>query len=227
MAFLIILGIIAFLALVFGPQAWIRHTMVRHGVQRDDYPGTGAELARHILDQAGLGEVKVEETTAGDHYSPKDRAVRLSPGNFSGRSVTAVAVAAHEAGHALQHAAAYGPLMLRQRLAGHAATIQRVGSVMLMATPLVFLLVRSPLVLMAEVAAAFAIMASTVVIHAVTLPTEFDASFGRALPLLETYIPAKDLPAARSVLKAAAFTYVAAALVTLLDISRWLRILRF
>ena len=102
-----------------------------------------------------------------------------------------------------------------------------VASVMLMATPLVFLVVRSPVVIMAEVAAAFAIMASTVVIHAVTLPTEFDASFGRALPLLERYIPADDLPAARSVLKAAAFTYVAAALVTLLDITRWLRILRF
>ena len=70
-------------------------------------------------------------------------------------------------------------------------------------------------------------MLSTVVIHAVTLPTEFNASFKRALPILGDYIPADDMPAATSVLKAAAFTYVAAALVTLLDISRWLRVLRF
>ncbi len=70
-------------------------------------------------------------------------------------------------------------------------------------------------------------MLTTVVIHAVTLPTEFDASFKRALPVLSQYIPEDDMPGARSVLKAAAFTYVASALVTLLDISRWLRVLRF
>ena len=70
-------------------------------------------------------------------------------------------------------------------------------------------------------------MLSTVVIHAVTLPTEFNASFKRALPMLEDYIPHEDMPGAHSVLKAAAFTYVASALVTLLDISRWLRVLKF
>jgi Zn-dependent membrane protease YugP len=96
-----------------------------------------------------------------------------------------------------------------------------------MATPFVFALTRSPVILLAEVAAAFVIMSSTIVIHAVTLPTEFNASFKRALPLLANHIPADDMPAARSVLKAAAFTYVASALSTLLNIARWLRVLRF
>jgi Zn-dependent membrane protease YugP len=117
--------------------------------------------------------------------------------------------------------------MLRQKLAGLAININRLGAVLLMATPVVFALTRSPVVLLGQTAAAFAIMFSTVVIHAVTLPTEYDASFRRALPVLERFIPADDMPAARSVLKAAALTYVAAALVTLLDITRWLRILRF
>ena len=227
MVILGLLGLALLLALIFGPQAWIRATMRQHAVDRPDFPGTGAELARHILDRAGLTEVKVERIAEGDHYSPQDRAVRLSVSNFDGKSVTAVAVAAHEVGHALQHAEGYGPLMLRQKLIGYSIVIERTGSILLMATPLVFALIKSPLILLAEIAGAFAIMSSTVVIHAVTLPTEFNASFKRALPVLLHYLPPEDMPAARSVLKAAALTYVAAALATLLNIGRWLRVLRF
>lgn len=222
-----LLGAVLFLALVFGPQAWVNATLRRYGQDRPDYPGTGGELARHLLDEAGLDDVKVERIEAGDHYSAQDRAVRLSPAHFDGRSVTAVAVAAHEVGHALQHANAYGPLMLRQKLVGHAVVIQRLGSVVMMATPIMFALVRSPAALVAEIGAAFVLMLVSVVIHAVTLPTEFDASFRRALPILERYIPESDIPAARAVLKAAALTYVAGALVTLLNLSQWLRVLRF
>ncbi len=227
MVILVFLGAILFLGLVFGPQAWIRATMKKHGAERQDFPGTGAELARHLLDQAGLQAVKVERIPEGDHYSPVDKAVRLSASNFDGKSVTAVAVAAHEVGHALQHAEGYGPLMMRQKLAGYAIAIERTGSILLMATPIIFMLTRSPVILVAEIAAAFGIMLSTAVIHAVTLPTEFNASFKRALPILGNVLPASDMPGATSVLKAAAFTYVASALVTLLDITRWLRMLRF
>jgi Zn-dependent membrane protease YugP len=71
-------------------------------------------------------------------------------------------------------------------------------------------------------------MSMSVVVHLTTLPTEFDASFGRALPILKAgrYVPEKDLPAARSILRAAAFTYVAAALMSIINIARWLRVLR-
>ena len=227
MVILVLLGAILFLGLVFGPQAWIKSTMKKHGAERQDFPGTGGELARHLLDQTGLQAVKVERIPEGDHYSPVDKAVRLSASNFDGKSVTAVAVAAHEVGHALQHADGYGPLMMRQKLAGYAMAIQRTGSILLMATPIIYMLTRSPVILIAEIAAAFGIMLSTVVIHAVTLPTEFNASFKRALPILSQHLPADDMPGATSVLKAAAFTYVASALVTLLDITRWLRVLRF
>lgn len=216
-----------FLALIFGPQMWVVATMRRHGAERDDYPGTGGELARHLLDEAGLSHVKVERIAAGDHYAPDDKAVRLSAANFDGRSVTAVAVAAHEVGHALQHAEGYRPLMLRQRLASWATTINRAGAVLLVTAPVLFALTRSPVIMVGQVAGAFAIMLTSVVVHVLTLPTEFNASFRRALPVLERFIPAEDMPAARSVLRAAALTYVAAALTTLLDITRWLRLLRF
>lgn len=218
---------IALLALIYAPQLWIRSTMARHAGERADFPGTGGELVRHILDEVGLSHVKVEVVEAGDHYSPDDKAVRLAKSNFDGRSVTAVAVAAHEAAHAIQDAQAYAPLHLRQKLVRYGIAIERVGSILLLATPLIFILVHSPAVLAIQLFAGLAILASTIVIHLVTLPTEFDASFKRALPMLEDYIRPEDMKGARKVLRAAAFTYVAAALVSLLNVARWLRILRF
>ena len=228
MLILALLGLVAFLGLIFGPQVWINWTMQKHAAERPDMPGTGGELARHLLDDAGLQEVKVEIVPNGrDHYSPMDKAVRLSESNFKGKSITAIAVAAHEVSHAIQDRDGYVPLQLRQRLIGKTIMIERIGSMVLMATPLVFALVRSPAVLILELVAALGIMASTIVIHLVTLPTELDASFKKALPVLEAYIPPEEMKGARSVLRAAAFTYVAGALVSLLNIARWLRILRF
>jgi uncharacterized protein len=222
-----LLGLILFVALIFGPQVWINWTMRTHAVERQDMPGTGGELARHLLDDAGLTDVKVEMVPAGDHYSPDEKAVRLTEANFKGKSITAVAVAAHEVAHAVQHRDGYAPLMWRQRLVRKTIIVERFGSVVLMATPLVFALIRSPVILILEVAVALGILASSIVIHIFTLPTEFDASFKKALPVLKNYLPPEEMSGARSVLKAAAFTYVAGALVSLLNVARWLRILRF
>jgi uncharacterized protein len=228
MAIFAILGVIAFVALIFGPQFWIKRTMRRHGMERPGMPGTGGELARHLLDDAGLQNVKVEiEADGRDHYSTEEKAVRLSEANFKGRSITAVAVAAHEVAHALQDRDHYPPLVMRHRLVQKTMVIERIGSLVLMATPVVFALTRSPAVLAVEIAAAIGILASTILIHLVTLPTEFDASFNKALPVLKNYLPADEVAGATSVLRAAAFTYVAGALVSLLNIGRWLRILRF
>ena len=105
--------------------------------------------------------------------------------------------------------------------------MERTGGVLLMATPVIFSVTHSPAVLVAELVLGLGILASTVVIHIFTLPTEFDASFKRALPILDHYLRPEDMPGARQVLKAAAFTYVASALVSILNIARWLRILRF
>jgi uncharacterized protein len=227
MVILAIIGAILFIGLIFGPQFWIKWTLSKHGKERPDMPGTGGELARHLLDDAGLQDVKVEMVASGDHYSVDDKAVRLSEAFFKGKSITAIAVAAHEVAHAIQDRDGYAPLMWRQRLVKKTIIVERIGSMVLMATPLVFALVRSPLVLILEIVVALGILASTIVIHLFTLPTEFDASFKKALPVLENYVPPDEMPGARSVLRAAAFTYVAGALVSLLNVARWLRILRF
>ena len=217
------------LAIVFLPNMWVKHVMEQHNHDRPDFPGTGSELAKHLLAEAGLDHVTVEVTQDGDHYDPKDKVVRLTPGNHDGRSLTAVAVATHEVAHALQDSQGYAPLRLRTRMAKAVHMIQRVGSGLLVATPLIAVLTRAPSVILLEVAAGFALIGSSAVAHAVTLPVELDASFKRALPILERgkYITENDLPAARKILKAAALTYVAAALMSLLDIARWLRLLRF
>ena len=227
----VILGIVALLLLVliFGPQVWIRRVLRQHGVDRPDLPGTGGELARHLLDEAGLQAVQVEQTDIGDHYDPEARAVRLLPQHHDGRSIAAVAVAAHEVSHAVQHARGEPAFARRFSLVSKLVWVERIASGILLLVPVVFILLKSPALLVLQLAAGVALLAIRVVVHITTLPVEFDASFGKALPVLMRgrYLAAGDFPAARSVLKAAAFTYVAAALATLLDIARWFRILRF
>ena len=223
------LALLIMLAVVFGPQWWIRRVLARHGDDRPDFPGTGSELARHLLDQAGLSQVKVERTDAGDHYDPLDHAVCLLPQHHDGRSVAAVAVAVHEVSHALQHARGERAFALRFALVNRLIWIDRIASGILLLAPVVFILVKAPLVLVLQVIAGLLLLTIRVVVHVATLPVELDASFAKALPVLQRggYLAASDLPAARSVLRAAAWTYVAAALATLLDVARWFRMLRF
>ena len=227
MGALIVLLVVAF-GLALLPQMWIRGVLKRHSAARADLPGTGGEFARHVLDALKLGHVKVEETTLGDHYDPEQKVVRLTPQHFGGRSLAAVVVAAHEVGHAMQDATNYAPLSARTKLAKQAQSLERLGMAVMLATPLVVLLFKSPYVVVLELFLGMLILGSTIVLHVMTLPVEFDASFRRALPLLQAgqYIGDRDMASARQILRAAAFTYVAAAAMSLLDVMRWLRLLR-
>jgi Zn-dependent membrane protease YugP len=229
MPILVALVSLVLLAVTFGPSWWVRSMLMRHGVERPDFPGTGAELARHLLDEAGLQAVTVEQTDTGDHYDPEAGAVRLLPQHHDGRSVSAVAVAAHEVSHAVQHARGEPAFARRFALVRNVIWFDRAASVVLLLSPLVFAFVHVPALMLLQVGAGLLLLAVRVAVHAVTLPVEFDASFGKALPVLMRggYLSARDLPAARTVLWAAALTYVAAALRTLLDVARWFRILRF
>lgn len=222
---LIIIVIIA--AVAFIPGWWVKRVIRRHGEDRMDFPGTGADFARHILDEMKLTHVTVEETEDGDHYDPGEKVVRLSAPHYHGKSLSAVVIAAHEVGHAMQDATDYPPLKARSRMAVSANFIQKIGSIVMFGAPILMIVTRSPVALFAELGAGLVILLTSVIMHAVTLPVEFDASFKRAMPVLEAgnYISENDRPAARKILKAAAYTYVAAAAMTLLDITRWVRIL--
>ncbi len=227
---MIVLAIFALLllGLVFLPQYWVRHVMRRYSRPVPDMPGTGGELAEHLVERFGLDGVVVETTEAGDHYDTEARAIRLGPDNHAGRSITAVAVATHEFGHALQHHEGYRPLLWRGRLAVLAQRAQRVGAGAMMALPVIAGITRSPaLVGLAGILGVLS-LGMAVVVHFVTLPVETDASFNRALPILRegNYIRPNEERGVRRVLRAAAFTYVAAALGSLLNLARWMTLLR-
>ncbi len=223
----IILLILLLLLLLFGPQLWVQWVLRRHSQPREDFPGSGGEFARHLLDRFDLQDVKVEGTDKGDHYDPQARAVRLSPDKLDGRSLTAVTVAAHEVGHALQHQAGYRPLEWRSRMVFFAQAAQQLGTALFIGVPIVTALTRAPGMGLLLMVGALASFGSAALVHLVTLPVELDASFKRALPILESgYLPPGDRRAARRILTAAAWTYVAASLASLLNLWRWLRMLK-
>ncbi|NKB48793.1 MAG: peptidase [Alphaproteobacteria bacterium] len=224
----LILLLILVLVAVFGPSLWTKSILARHSGDRPDYPGTGGELARHLLDEAGLGKVAVEATDRGDHYDPAAKAVRLRSDHFDGRSLTAITVAAHEVGHALQDGDGYGPLRARTQLSRSVGGLQRIGSMIAFGAFALGGISGTPSLFLLGAGAGIVSMGSAVVVHIVTLPVEFDASFNRALPILDHggYLPAHDIPAARRILKAAALTYVASSLAGLLNLWRWIRFIR-
>jgi Zn-dependent membrane protease YugP len=218
------------LACIFLPSVWVRQVLKKYSTPADRYQnqGSGGDLARHLLDRFDLATVKVEATDKGDHFDPEAKAVRLSADNFAGHSLTAITVAAHEVGHAIQDARGEALFKTRQRLVSAAANGQKVASIMLVAAPVLSVMTRAPqigvLVLLIGVAA----MSLGTIAHLVTLPVELDASFGKALPILEQggYLQEGDLLHARRILKAAALTYVAGSLASLLNLGRWLAVLR-
>jgi uncharacterized protein len=217
------------LALAFLPGMWVKGVIQRHALERADFPGTGGEFARHLLDGMKLTDVKVELTDLGDHYDPAAKVVRLSANHMNKRSLSAVVVAAHEVGHAMQDATDYAPLKARTKLAKQAHRVEMLGSIMMLLSPVMLIIAKAPALMLIQLIAGLAILSFSVLMHAFTLPVEYDASFNRALPVLKAgnYIADRDMTAARQILRAAALTYVAAAAMTLLDVTRWLRVLRF
>ncbi len=178
---------------------------------------TGAEVATEILRYNGITDVSVEETEGmlSDHYDPRSKTLRLSTENYRSRSIAAVSVAAHEVGHAIQHAQAYAPLQLRHAI----LPVSNIGSTLAFPLFIIGLFVAyRPLMDIGIL-----LFSAAVVFQLVTLPVEFNASH-RALKQLETYglLERSELPAARKVLSAAALTYVAATAMAVLNLVRLL-----
>lgn len=185
---------------------------------------SGAEAARQILDRAGLDEVPVEEVGGHltDHYDPTKKTLFLSSENFQGRSIAAVGVAAHEAGHALQHQAAYGPLELRMMMvpATQFASFAWMGI-------LVLGMILGGAYFAKFIWIAIAIFSVITFFQLVTLPVEFDAS-RRAKEVLLRYglVRPGESEGVSQVLNAAALTYVAALVTSVLHLAGFLMLAR-
>ncbi|MFG0334060.1 MAG: zinc metallopeptidase, partial [Maioricimonas sp. JB049] len=180
-------------------------------------PLSGAAAAQHILDVSGLPDVHIEETQGflSDHYDPSARVLRLSPEVYRSRTAAAVGIAAHEAGHALQHATNYAPLVFRNAAVPAATFGPQISIVLLI---LGFMMQSPPLVWLGILA-----FSGIVVFQVINLPVEFDAS-NRAKRLLGEMglVDANGAMAVRSVLNAAAWTYVAGTLQSILTLAYYI-----
>ena len=168
---------------------------------------TGAQVARRILDANGLNEVPIEETpgSLSDHYDPRSKSVHLSPEVFRGVSISSTSVAAHEVGHALQHAKSYAFFRFRSAMFPAVQFASNIWMIFLIGG--IFLQISGFIVL------AVALYAIAVLFQIVTLPVEFDASSRAKRQLNELgLVVASEGDGVKSVLKAAAWTYVAGAL---------------
>jgi Zn-dependent membrane protease YugP len=171
---------------------------------------TGAEAAQRVLALGGIQDVRVEEVGGflSDHYDPREKVLRLSPTNFSGRSIAAIGVSAHEAGHALQHAQHYAPLVIRNL----AVPVANIGSTL--GYIVIFIGIAMGFKGLAVVG--LILVCGILFFQLVNLPVEFDAS-RRALEILPQsgILTDEETVGARKVLAAAALTYVAAMVATL------------
>jgi hypothetical protein len=225
---LFVLLLVILLLLIMGPQLWVQHVMAKYNRHpEENFPGKGGELARHLLDRYDLHQVSVEQAEAADHYDPQGKAVRLSKDKLEGKTLTAITIAAHEVGHALQDAAELPLFKWRTRLGSLGVGAQRLGSFLLFIAPILSLVTRAPSAGLLSAMAAFLVIGSNVIVQLATLPVEFDASFKRALPLLKSgYLKPEQYPGAEKILRAAAFTYLSASLVGLLNFWQWIKVLK-
>ena len=205
--------------IAFWAQSKVSSTYKKYRTVRTMTGYTGENVARMILDAAGLYDVPVLETRGEltDHYDPTSRVIRLSSDIYHGSSIAAAGIAAHEVGHAIQHKEAYKPLVLRTSIAT-AVNFSSQASIIIFMIGLLF-----SIPMLINIGIIFFTVA--VIYQLITLPVEFNAS-KRALTILENrnILYGNEINGAKSVLSAAAMTYVAAALMSISQLIRLIAI---
>ncbi|WP_174613590.1 zinc metallopeptidase [Virgibacillus ihumii] len=216
-------GYLIYIALLLIIPIWaqskVKRTYKKYSKKATSSHMTGAEVARKILNDNGIYNVEVQETKGvlSDHYDPRKKVVRLSRGNYHGQSMASSAIAAHEVGHAIQDAQDYAFLRFRSSLAPLAATGSNISFFLIIAG---ILLNMSGMLLFGII-----FMSAAVLFQLVTLPVEFDASNRAMAQLVSTgTIRNNEERETKKVLNAAALTYVAAALVAVAELVRFILI---
>lgn len=208
-------------ALSLGAQVLVKGRLARYGQIGTRSGLTGAEIARAILRENGIHDVRVEPVAGQltDHYDPRSRTLRLSEPVFTSRSMAAFGVAAHEVGHAIQHAQGYPLLQFRSAWVPIANTGSGISIFVLVAA----LFMGGAATAMGSTLAwlGIALFATTTVFTLVTLPVEFDASRRALASLRGRYVTEAEYEGARAVLNAASLTYVAAFVTSLLTLLYW------
>ena len=220
-------GALIAIAIIFGPSLWVKLVMKRYSSEKPEIPGTGGELANHLIERFSLKDVKVEVTELGDHYDPIEKKVRLLREHYESKSLTAVAIAAHEVGHAIQDHQGDKRLATRTKMIPVVDKVARWSVAIIYLSPVIGIITRHPMPFSLLLLLGLSGFIARMMVHAVPLPIEYDASFSKALPLLRegNYVSQSDEKAVSLILKAAALTYVSAALADILNIGRWIVLL--
>lgn len=208
------LYILAFV-IVLGAQLLVTTTYNRYKVVKNKKGLTGFDVARRILDQNNLSNIHVVETKGlmSDHYDPRRKVVRLSSEVFHNDSITALAIAAHECGHAIQDKENYVFMRLRSLIAPFIGFVSKIGYIVLLVGLIASLLNLAYIGVW--------LLATTLIFQLVTLPVELDASNRAKLILVaENFVIDNEIDKVKSMLMAAAFTYIASLISNLLEILR-------
>ncbi len=201
---------------LFFPSIWVNYILRKYNKILPDMPFTGRELGLKILKDEKITNVSINSIEQLDHYNPREKKIHIARDKLDKKSITSIAVVAHEIGHAIQDKKKYKPLIIRQSLIEKTMIFQKIGSLFLIiGLPSIFAFTKSPFMTLIAAIIIMGCLSTNVLIHLITLPVEFDASFKRALPILSKYVPKENMYQCKSVLRAAAFTYLAQSIISI------------
>ena len=203
-----IVYLIIFLVLSTAPVIWLNYVFHKNDQILINMPFTGLEFGKLILKDYGLTEVKIEKSLSVDHYDLLEKKVKVKQDRLSKKSLTAISIVCHEIGHAIQHKEKYKALEQRTSLVRNTAWISQIGSsILLIGIPTILATGYYPLIKVCLLLALLSLLIG-IIVHLITLEVELDASFNKALPILIEKVPPEYHDSCKSILRAAAFTYV-------------------
>jgi len=203
-----IVFLIIFLILSTAPVIWLNYVFHKNDQILINMPFTGLEFGKLILKDYGLTEVKIEKSLSVDHYDLLEKKVKVTQERLSKKSLTAISIVCHEIGHAIQHKEKYKALEQRTSLVKNTAWISQIGSsILLIGIPTILATGYYPLIKVCLLLALLSLLIG-IIVHLITLEVELDASFNKSLPILIEKVPPEYHDSCKSILRAAAFTYV-------------------
>ena len=190
------------------PVVWLNYVFKKNDEILPNMPFNGIEFGNQLIKELELKDVSLEKTLIGDHYDLDQRKVKVGEDRLKKKSLTSISIICHEIGHAIQHAENYTPLFTRTKLVKNTLWINKIAfAIIYVGLPIIFATGYLPLIKVCILLILLSLFIG-VVIHLVTLEVELDASFNKAMPIIKKKIPAVYHDSCRSILRAAAFTYV-------------------
>ena len=190
------------------PVVWLNYVFKKNDEILPNMPFNGIEFGNQLIKELELKDVSLEKTLIGDHYDLDQRKVKVGEDRLKKKSLTSISIICHEIGHAIQHAENYTPLITRTKLVKNTLWINKIAfAIIYVGLPIIFATGYLPLIKVCILLILLSLFIG-VVIHLVTLEVELDASFNKAMPIIQKKIPEVYHDSCRSILRAAAFTYV-------------------